>query len=116
MPSDSPDLFQFASDLNGDLHLFPKNLVESDYQNRWHVWVLNLDGTRSEAPLCSPIMCATDGVVTNPHGLMGHQPVAGWYVDSLNASEIEIVIDSRPAIRIRHPRPQLSGYKSKSIN
>jgi hypothetical protein len=105
MLGDFPDLFQFASDLDGDLHLFPKNLDEPDYQHRWQVWVLHPDGTRNEAPLCSPMMCVNDGVVTNPHGLSGHQEVAGWWVDFFNSSEIEIAIDSEKVIRIRHPRP-----------
>jgi len=50
------------------------------------------------------MMCVNDGVVTNPLGQSEHKQVAGWYVDSLNASEIEIVLDSAPAICIRHPR------------
>ena len=105
MPGDSSDQFQFASDIDGDLHLFSKTLDYPDYQNRWQVWVIHTDGIRSEAPLRSPMMCVNEGIATNPHGLSGHQQVAGWYVDSLNASEIEIVIDSAPAIRIRQPRP-----------
>jgi len=105
MTGDSKDLFQFASDIDGDLHMFPKDLTEMNYQNRWKVSVIHSDGTRSEAPLCSPMMCVNEGVVTNPHGLTGHQQVAGWYVDSLNATDIEVVFDSQPAIRIRHPRP-----------
>jgi hypothetical protein len=105
MASDSADQFQFASDFDGDLHLFPKNLDEPDYQTRWRVWILHSDGSRSEAPLCSPMMCVNDGIVTNPHYTTGHREVAGWYVDSLNASEIEVSIDSGPVIRLRHPRP-----------
>ncbi len=105
MTSDSADKFQFASDFDGDLHLFPKNLDEPDYQHRWQVWVIHSDSSRSEAPLCTPVMCVNDGEVTNPLGTSGHQQVAGWYVDFMNASEIEIIIDSGPAIRIRHPRP-----------
>lgn len=104
MPNDSPDQFQFASDIEGDLHLFPKSLDFPDYQNRWRVWVIHTDGTRSEAPLCSPMMCVIEGVVTNPHGGSGHQQVVGWLVESLNASEVEIAVESAPAIRIRHPR------------
>jgi hypothetical protein len=103
MTSDSPDQFQLACDFDGDLHLFPRNLDEPDYQTRWQVWVIQADGSRTEAPLYSPVMCVNDGVVTNPLGTSGHQQVAGWFVDSLNASEIEISIDFGPAIRIRHP-------------
>jgi hypothetical protein len=105
MPNDLQELIQFASDFDGELLVFPRNLREPDYHNRWHVWVLHSDGTRSQAPLSSPMMCVNEGVVTNPHGLSGHQNVAGWYVDSLNATEIEIVIDAVTALRIRHPRP-----------
>lgn len=104
MLSESTNLVQFASDIDGDLHLFPMNLGEPDYEGRWQVSVLHSDGTRSKAPLCSPTMCVNDGVVTNPFGDSGHREVAGWYVDSLNASEIEISIDSVPSVRIRHPR------------
>ena len=105
MTSDSTDRFQFASDFDGDLHLFPKNLDEPDYQHHWEVWVILADGSRKEAPLYTPPMCVNDGVVTNPLGTSGHQQVAGWDVDFMNASEIEVIIDSGPAIRIRHPRP-----------
>ncbi len=104
MTNNSAGKFQFASDFDGDLHLFPKNLNEPDYQHRWHVWVIHSDSSRSEAPLCTPVMCVNDGEVTNPLGTSGHQQVAGWYVDFMNASKIEIIIDTRPAIRIRHPR------------
>lgn len=97
-------LVQFASDADGDLHLFPRDLDEPDYGGRWRVWVVRTDGTRTEAPLCSPVMCVTDGRVTNPHGSTGHREVAGWWVDSVNASEIEIMIDASSATRIRHPR------------
>ena len=82
-----------------------KQLPDTDYQHRWHVWVIHSDSSRSEAPLCTPVMCVSDGEVTNPLGTSGHQQVAGWYVDFMNASKIEIIIDTRPAIRIRHPRP-----------
>lgn len=47
--------FQFASDFDGDLHLFPKNLDAPDYQDRWHVWVIQSDGSRKEAPLDTPV-------------------------------------------------------------
>ena len=97
--------FQFASDFDGDLHLFPGDLDEPDYQNRWKVWVIQTDGSRQMATLYTPPMCVNDGVVTNPLGADGHQQVAGWYVDFMNASEIEVIIDSGPAIRIRHPMP-----------
>ena len=105
MLPDSPDLFQFASDIDGDLHLFPRNLDEPDYQNRWQVWVILKDGTRSNAPVCSPCMCVNNGVVTNPHDIAGHREVAGWWVDDLGASEIEVSIDGEPPILIPHPRP-----------
>ena len=105
MTSESADRFQFASDFDGDLHLFPRNLDETNYQHRWHVWVILSDGSRKEAPLCSPVMCVSDGKVTNPLGETGHRQVAGWEVDLMYASEIEIIIDSEPVIRIRHPRP-----------
>jgi hypothetical protein len=71
MLTEHADLFQFASDIDGDLHLFPRHLDEPDYQSRWHVWVNDVDGTRSEAPLCSPMMCVNAGVVTNPYGAAG---------------------------------------------
>ena len=103
MTSDSADQFHLACDFDGDLHLFPKNLDEPDYQHRWRVWVIQADGSRKEAPLYSPVMCVNDGVLTNPLGTSGHQQVDGWFVDSWNASEIEISIDSGPIIRIRHP-------------
>lgn len=98
MQGDSSDLFQFASDIDGDLHLFPRSLSDPDYPSRWHVWVIRDDGTRSEAPLCTPMMCVNNGVVSNPLGQSGLQTLAGWYVDSVNASEIEVTI------RIPHPR------------
>ena len=98
------ELFQFASDIDGDLHLFPRNLNEPDHQNRWHVWLINKDGNRSEALLNSPMMCVNDRMVTNPYGKSGYQEVAGSWVDSLNAAEIEISIDVGRAIRIQHPR------------
>ena len=99
------DKFQFASDYDGDLHLFPKNLDEPDYQDRWEVWVILADGSRKKASLYTPPMCVNDGVVTNPLGTSGHQQVAGWDVDFMNSSEIEVIIDSEPPIRIQHPRP-----------
>ena len=105
MTSDSTDRFQFASDYDGDLHLFPDDLDEPDYQHRWEVWVILADGNRKKASLYTPPMCVNDGVVSNPLGASGHQQVAGWDVDFMNASEIEIIIDSEPPIRIRHPRP-----------
>lgn len=105
MTGDMVDRFQFASDYDGDLHLFPRNLAEPDYRNRWEVWVILADGSRKGAPLYTPVMCVHDGEVTNPLGDSGHQQVAGWDVDFMNASEIEISIDSGPAFRIRHPRP-----------
>ena len=105
MKSDSADRFQFACDYDGDMHLFPRNLDEPDYQQRWHVWVIHSDGSRTEAPLYSPVMCVNDGVVTNPLGTSGHQKVAGWDVHFMDVPEIEIKIDSEPAIRIRHPMP-----------
>ncbi len=104
MLTEHADLFQFASDIDGDLHLFPRYLDEPDYQSRWHVWVIDADGTRTEAPLCSPTMCVNGGLVTNPYGPSGHQDVTGWWVDALNANEIEIKIDNGPVIRMRHPR------------
>ena len=72
-----PIRFQFASDFDGDLHLFPKNLNEPDYERRWQVWVILSDGERKEAPVCTPVMCVVDGKVTNPLGDSGHQKVAG---------------------------------------
>jgi hypothetical protein len=104
MLPDSAELVQFASDIDGDLHLFPSNLDEPDYQMRWRVWVIHSDGTRSEAPLCSPIMCVNEGVVTNPYGATGLQSVPGWWVDELNVTEIEISNGAGPAIRMQHPR------------
>ncbi len=103
MTSDSTDQFQLACDFDRALHLFPRNLDEPDYQTRWRVWILHSDGSRKEASLCTPVMCVNDGVVRNPLFPSGHRQVAGWFVDSLNASEIEISIDSGPFIRIRHP-------------
>lgn len=103
--SEPADKFQFASDFDGDLHLFPNNLDEPDYERRWHVWVILSDGGRKEAPLDTPVMCVVDGVVTNPLGDSGHRQVAGWNVDFMYSSEIEIRIESGPAIRIPHPRP-----------
>jgi hypothetical protein len=99
------ELVQFASDGDGDLHLFPRNLDEPDYEHRWQVWVIRTDGSRHEAPLCSPFMCVIGGVVTNPYSTTGHRSVPGWYVDYLNAAEIEVVIDTSSIIRIPHPRP-----------
>ena len=61
MTSVSADRFQFASDFDGDLHLFPKNLNEPDYQDRWEVWVILADGSRKKAPLFTPPMCVNDG-------------------------------------------------------
>jgi hypothetical protein len=104
MPDAITSEFQFASDNDGDLHLFPSNINEPNYGDRLRVWVLHADDARTEAPFCSPMMCVTDGIVTNPYGSFGHREVAGWYIDSPNATEIEIVIDSSPAIRVRHPR------------
>lgn len=104
MPDDFAAELQFAGDTDGDLHLFPRNLRDPNYGDRWRVWVLHADGTRTEAPLCSPTMCVTAGVITNPHGASGHREVAGWYVDSASACEIEVTIGSSPGIRIRHPR------------
>ena len=97
--------FQFASDFDGDLHLFPANLDEPDYQHRWQVCVLLSDGSRKAASLGSPVMCVDDGRVTNPLGESGQRKVAGWDVDFLNSVEIEITIDGGAAIRIPHPRP-----------
>ena len=77
MTNDSADRFQFSSDFDGDLHLFPKTLDEPDYQTRWRVWVIQADGSRKEASLCTPVMCVVDGVVANPLGTSGHQQVAG---------------------------------------
>ena len=102
--SDSADQYQFASDIDGDLHLFPRNFAEPGLYNRWRVWEIHSDGSRSEAIPCSPFMCVNDGIVTNPLGTSGHQYVAGWYVGSGDAPEIGISIDSGPVIRIRHPR------------
>jgi hypothetical protein len=104
MPDGDLPLFQFASDIDGDLHLFPRNLDDPGYRERWRVWVILADGSRSEAPLCSPTMCVTDGAVTNPYGASGHREVAGWYVDSVGGSEIEVAIGTSPVIRVRHPR------------
>ncbi len=67
--------------------------------------MIQSDGSRKEAPLCTPVMCVNNGEVTNPLGSSEHQKVAGWDVDFMYASEIEIIIDSGPVIRIRHPRP-----------
>ena len=103
MTSDYTDQFQLVCDFDGDLHLFPKNLDEPDYHTRWRVWVIQADASRKEASLCTPVMCVNDGVVTNRLGTSGHQQVAGCFVDSLNASEIEISIASGPFVRIRHP-------------
>ena len=105
MTSEPADRFQFASDFDGDLHLFPMNLDEPDYERHWHVWVILADGSRKEAPLETPVMCVNDNEVTNPLGDSGHRKVAGWYVDFMYSSEIEISIGSGPAFRIRHPRP-----------
>ena len=99
------ELFQFASDLDGDLHLFPKHLDEPDYTGRWKVWVVRADGTRTEAPLCEPQMCVfAGGVVRNPLHLSGHRDVAGWYVDGVDATGIEVAIDGGGVVRIPHPR------------
>ena len=87
------------------MHLFPRNLDEPDYQDRWEVWVILADGNRKMAPLCTPVMCVNDGKVTNPLGTSGHRQVAGWDVDFMNSAEIEVIIDSQPAILIRDPRP-----------
>ena len=97
--------FQFASDFDGDLHLLPQNRNEPDYERRWQVWVILSDGERKEAPLNTPVMCVANCKVTNPLRDSSHQKVAGWDVDFLYSSEIEIKMDSEPAIRIRHPRP-----------
>jgi len=97
--------FQFASDFDGDLYLFPSNLDEPNYQQRWQAIVFLADGSRREAPLDTPPMCVNDGVVSNPLGESGHRQVAGWNVDFTDSSEIEISIDEGPAIRIKHPRP-----------
>jgi hypothetical protein len=99
------DRFQFASDFDGDLFLFPQDLDEPDYERHWQVWVILADGSRKQAPLDTPVMCVVGGKVTNPLGDSGHRKVAGWYVDLMNASKIEISIGSGPAIQIRHPRP-----------
>ena len=72
MTQDHADRFQFASDLDGDLHLFPKDLDEPEYPRRWRVWIISADGCRSEAALSTPYMCVNDGVVSNPHGVSGH--------------------------------------------
>jgi hypothetical protein len=105
MTTRSANKFQFASDIDGDLHLFPKNLDEPDYQARWQVWVRLTDGTRKEAVLDSPIMSVRNGRVMNPYCPSGHQKIPGWFIDFFNASEIEVSIDSGPVIRISHPRP-----------
>ena len=109
MSNNSSDLFQFASDIDGDLHLFPKNLGDPDYEHRWTVTVIDHDDTCSNAPIASPFMCVDEGVVSNPHGTSGHRQVAGWFVESLNPHQIEVRIDSGPPIIVPHPRRHTSG-------
>ncbi|MFT7629100.1 MAG: hypothetical protein ACI87E_000096 [Mariniblastus sp.] len=103
MTNNSSTRFQFASDFDGDLYLFPMNLDEPDYERHWHVWVILADGSRKEAPLEKTAMCVNDGEVTNPLGDSGHQMVAGWNVNFMYCLEIEIRIGSGPSIRIPHP-------------
>jgi hypothetical protein len=105
--TDNPeDLVQFASDVDGDLHLFPKNLDEPNYHCRWDVWIVCKDGTREPATPSAPTMCIDKGRLSNPYGLGQERAVAGWLVE-LNfrdVSKIEISIDSGPPILIKHPR------------
>jgi hypothetical protein len=103
IPDDPAVPVQFASDIDGDLHMFPRNIGEPDYEDRWRVWVLLADGSRTEAPLCSPLMCVTEGVVSNPFRSSGHERVAGWYVGLVGATGIEVAIENAAAVRIRHP-------------
>ena len=104
MTTNSPARFQFAKDDDGDSYLFPSNLDEPDYQQRWQVIVILADGSRREAPLVTPIMCVIDGVVSDPFAFSGLRQVTGWDIDFKYSSEIEISIDEGPAIRIKHPR------------
>jgi hypothetical protein len=98
------DIVQFASDFDGDLHLFPASLEERDYALHWQVWLIGSDGSRREAPLSTVTMCVTNGVVSNPLGPDGHQRVTGWEVDFPHPGEIEICVDGQPVLRLKHPR------------
>lgn len=98
------DYFQMASDEDGELHLFPHNLAEPDYLNRWRVWVIDEHGESFPAPICDPLMCVNDGVVSNPLGRTGHEMLKGWWVDQLGATGIELAIDNGDRLRFPHPR------------
>ncbi len=91
MTTRSASKFQFASDIDGDLHLFPKNLDEPDYPSRWQVWVRLTDGRREEAVLDSPIMCVHDGKVTNPYYPSGHQKTPACLSISLMLRKLKSV-------------------------
>jgi hypothetical protein len=98
------DHFQMASDYDGDLHLFPRNLEEQNYIMRWKVWIIDQHGQAKPAPAYDPIMGVKDGRVTNPLGPDGNRSVNGWWVDSVGAQAIELQIDDQAPIRFVHPR------------
>jgi hypothetical protein len=114
------DYFQMASDFDGDLYLFPKNLEEPNYQRRWRVWIIEGSGESREALPSSAMMCVTNGKVTNPLGVSGHCNLEGWCIDSISAEAVEIQLDGQSPIRFEHPfksySRQLQGHRNNRSN
>ena len=110
------DYFQMASDFDGDLYLFPKNLDEPNQQRRWRIWVIEENGEAREALPSSALMCVRNGKVTNPLGISDHCSVDGWCIESIGAKAVEIQLTGQDPIRFEHPRESYSRQLGRSRN